>query len=128
MPAIKSIELLDDRVRIIKGNGQEIVMLIADLPIKPNTTIEQASLFTTEYLQASFESAWRLDDPSWGDADDRIHLPVPILLPNEKIERRQGKDWYVIWECFAAVHVFSLNPIKYTTMFSDLPIVGEWWL
>ena len=129
MPAIRSIELLDDRIRIIKGNGQEVIMLIADLPIKPNTTPEQASLFATEYLQVMFESSWALDDPSWGDiGDSRIHEDNPDLLPTERIEKIEGKDTYIIREMFAAVHVFSLDPIKYTTRFSDSPIGGEWWL
>ena len=129
MPAIRAIELLDDKIRIIKGNGQEIIMLIADLPIKPNTTIEQASLFATEYLQKMFESSWLLTDPSWGDiGDSRIHEENPDLLPTERIETIKGKDTYIIREMFAAVHVFSLDPIKYTTIFSDLPIGGEWWL
>ena len=119
MPAIRSIELLGDRIRVIKGNGQEIIMLIADLPIKPNTTAEQASLFATEYLQKSFESSWLLTDPSWEDADDRIHLSVPVLLPNERIEKVTGKDTYIIVDTFAAVHVYSLFPIVYTTRFSN---------
>ena len=126
MPAIRSIELLDDRIRIIKGNGQEVIMLIADLPIKPNATPEQASLFATEYLQKLFEYSWRLDDPSW--EGDLGRIGTGPLLPNERIETIQGKDTYIIREMFAAVHVFSLNPIKYTTRFSDLPIGGEWWL
>lgn len=129
MPAIRAVELLDDKVRIIKGNGQEIVMLIADLPIKPNTTPEQASLFATKYLQKFLEHSWRLDDPSWGDTSDcRIFEEPPRLLPNERIEKVTGKDTYIISECFVSVHVFSLNPIKYTTRLSNEPIEGEWWL
>ena len=126
MPAIRAIELLDDRIRIIKGNGQEIIILIADLPIKPNTTPEQASLFATEYLQKSFEHSWPLDDPSW--EGDLGRIGTGPLLPTERIEKIAGKDTYVIREMFAAVHVFSLNPIKYTTIFSNDPIGGEWWL
>ena len=126
MPAIRAIELLDDRIRIIKGNGQEVIMLIADLPIKPNTTPEQASLFATDYLQKLFEYSWPLDDPSW--EGDLGSVGQGILLPNERIETIKGKDTYIIREMFAAVHVFSLNPIKYTTIFSDSLIEGEWWL
>lgn len=128
MPNIRAIELLADKIRVIKGNGQEIVLLISDIKIPPNATPEAASLFATEKLQALFEYSWRLDDPSWEGNLGRIGEIPPNLLPSERIEKVKGKDTYIVTEVFAAVYVFSLNPIKYTTQFSNEPIGGEWWL
>jgi len=128
MPAIRGIDIQSDRVTITMGSGVEKTMLLSDVKIPPNTTIEQADALATQYLQKMYEQSWTLDDPSWEGDLGRIGLDPPVLLPNERIEKIKGKDTYIICEMFVAVHFLSLDPIKYTICCSNDPIGGEWWL
>ena len=131
MPSIRGVDIQSDRVIITMTNGMEKTMLLSDVKIPPNVTIEQADAMATEYLQKMYEQSWTLDDPSWEGDLGRIGLVPPVLLPNERIEKVKGKDTYIVIEMFVAVHFFSLNPIKYTIRCqnSELgPIGGEWWL
>jgi hypothetical protein len=66
--------------------------------------------------------------------DDSVRKGV--LLANEKIEALQGEDfqgkedYLVIALGYGAIHIYSLNPLNFTTQFNGLdagPITGEWW-
>ena len=131
MPSIRGIDIQSDRVIITMTNGMEKTMLLSDVKIPPNTTIEQADALATQYLQNMYEQSWALDDPSWEGDLGRIGLVPPVLLPNERIEKIKGKDSYIVTEMFVAVHFFSLNPIKFTVRCQNPElgaIGGEWWL
>lgn len=129
MPPIRGIDIQLDRVIITMTNGTEKVLMLADVKLRSNLTIEEADTMATQYLQKMYEQSWALDDPSW--EGDLGRIGEGILLPNERIEKVKGKDTYIVTEMFVAVHFFSLDPIKYTIRCQNPElgsIGGEWWL
>ena len=77
-------------------------------------------------IQANYEiwtllSAFSVDDP----------VRNGILLDNERIEQKAGKDYLVITLAYFDIHIYSLEPLRFVTRISGLdagPIEGEWWL
>lgn len=65
--------------------------------------------------------------------DDRARQNLPVLLDNERIEKKTGKDYLVISIAYFDIHCYNLNfgEGDFTTRFNGLdagPIEGEWWL
>ena len=60
-------------------------------------------------------------------AQDEARQRPPILNSRERIEVIGNDSYLVTRVMWFAIHVYSLNPLSFTTRFSMEPIIGEWW-
>ena len=93
-------------------------------------TIAEAEAKITEEAQKYLE-VW-LDMRDFDPEDPAMQDP-PELADNERIERRQGRDWLVTTTGYFAIHVYSLDFYEgdFITRINGLdagPIEGDWWL
>ena len=128
MPPIKSIDF-SDGIRIVGSDFLPTVWIKEkDFPkIPPGEAEKEREMegILSRDIQANYEVKTLL---SGFLADDPVRQSPPILLPVERIEKISGKDYLITTLMFVQVHVYSLSPLKYTIVCSDLPIGGEWWL
>lgn len=62
--------------------------------------------------------------------DDPVMQDPPVLLDNERIEKYRGKEYLVTTLGYIDIHIFSLEPLKFTVKINGLdagPVIGEWW-
>ena len=130
MPSIKGIDF-SDGIRIIGSGIPSAWIKEADFPkISPGEAEKEREMegILTSDLQANYEVKTLLSDVPDINADDPLMQDPPILEQNERIEKIRGKDTLITTLMYAAVHIFSTSPLKYTVRCSDSPIGGEWWL
>ena len=83
-------------------------------------------LRVNEYVQKNCYEIWVL--LSSFPADDPVRNG--ILLDNERIVKLSGKDYLVISLAYFAVHIYSLEPLRFTTRINGLDaglVTGVWW-
>ena len=125
MPPIKRISF--DNGILIEGDGiPSVNFTFAQFPSSGNLSQRETRL--NQLVQRVYEDWVRLDtlDPA-----DPVRQTLPTLLVNERIERQAGVDYLVTTVMWAQVHVFSVNPWRYTIRCQNPelgPIAGEWWL
>ena len=96
----------------------------AKTKVKGGTTEYDATALKND-IQANYE-IWTLlsDFPP----DDPVRNE--ILLKNERVEKKVGKDYLVTTLAYFDIHIYSLEPLRFTTRINGLdagPITGEWW-
>lgn len=118
MPNVRSVYMGADQIKLVKGNGEEVILTPDDIP--GGMTVAQAEAFANNWLQAQFEFS-----VNWHTfpSDSRIREDPPVLLPNERIEG----NMLIVTEVYVAVHVVSLSPLVGNIRCSKYPISGEWW-
>jgi len=95
-----------------------------------NKTVPEAEAIINEAARAYLEVWILLSDLP---PDDRVLEDPPVLLDNERIEKRTGKFYLVITIGYFAVHLYDLTFTEgsFITRMNGLdagPIGGEWWL
>ncbi|MBA7636226.1 hypothetical protein ES703_43842 [subsurface metagenome] len=130
MPALRGIDLTEG-IKILHRHRGDVFVPKTGCVAGVGETLEEFNAKITRIIQAQYEHSWSLKDPSWGDTkDNRIFQKPPVLLPNERIEKIGGKEYYIITEMFVALHFDSHKPISWPPkiMCSNDPIGGEWWV
>lgn len=130
MPAIRGIDL-SGGIKILHNHRDDVFLPKTSCVVGVGESLEEFNEKITRIVQTQYEHSWALKDPSWGDTKEgRIHLKDPILLPNERIEKIRGKEYYIITEMFVAIHFDSYQPLSWPPKIkcSNEPIGGEWWL
>lgn len=92
-------------------------------------TIPEAEQVIRDFAQANLEVWILLSDL---DIDDRARQTPPVLLDNERIARRQNKDWLVVTTAYFDIHLYDLSFTEgsFITRFNSVdagPITGNWW-
>lgn len=99
----------------------DIALKYSDIP-KINLAI--AEWAARRYVQRSFEVWIPVRD---FPVDDPVRNKLnPILLDNERIEN----DYLVITLAYFDIHIYSLNPLRFTTRINGLDAghpTGNWW-
>lgn len=95
-----------------------------------NKTVAEAEALITAEAQKYLE-VWL--DMSDFPVDDPAVQDPPVLLDNERLERKQGRDWLVTTVGHFAIHCYNLdfNEGDFITRINGLgagPIEGDWWL
>lgn len=126
MPPIKGIDL-SDGIRIIGSGAPSVWIKGANFPALADAQILEGNL--NNLIQSQYEKWTPLSE--YPNDDPVKNKPKPILLINERIERVGNKDYLVAIIMYVAIHIFSINPLKYTVKCQNSrigPIGGEWWL
>lgn len=122
MPPIKEISSADGIKIDCEGLASYWLKLVDFPKTQSWITPEAYGGILTDLIQPQYEQKFLVSSLS-----SDYHDGLTQLLPNERIEKIQGKDYLVITTMFVQVHIYSLSPLKYTIRCSDEPITGEWW-
>ncbi len=132
MPPIRGIDL-SEGIKMLHNHRDDVFLLNTSCVVGVGENLEDFNQRVTRIVQTQYEYSWSLKDPSWeGDLGRIGAKPKPILLPNERIEKIGGKDYYIVTEMFVAIHFDSYNPLSWPPKIMcqnpELgPIIGEWW-
>src|SRR3990167_3467480 len=122
MPDVVSIDFTDG-VRIVTSR-KTVNLPVANFPAG---NLPQKEARVTQFLQEQFEDWLPFSEI---DPADPVKQTPPILLINERVERRGGQDYLVTTWQWVAFHIFSLSPLRYTIRVRNPelgPVIGTWW-
>jgi len=129
MPPLRGIDLTEG-IKILHNHRDDVFLPESACIAGVGETLEEFNAKITRLVQTQYEYSWSLKDPSWEGDLGRIGLKPPVLLPNERIEKIKGTEYYIVTEMFVAIHFDSYQPLSWPPkiMCSNEPIEGEWWL
>ena len=123
MPAIRGVDL-SEGIRILgSGNRSDTFIPLTEFPAGSEAKIE---LLLVSLIQPNYEKTVLLSDYP---PEDPAKQNPPQLLINQRIEKRQGKNYLISTEMYVAIHVFFTSPLKYTIKCQNGhsgQIEGEW--